>query len=164
MAITTVYLLDIKSVRRMIAVALSLSDDMVIDASDEIDTHQYTHFITVQVVSQNELGSQVFYDGTHEQEILSSVSEITISVNAYGDDSYQLINKLISSMNATSIYQMQRKMKMGFLRASQIKNLLTRTSGGQEQHSQVDLIFSIKKIIKADVQRGESVQIKTEVN
>lgn len=164
MAITTVCQLDMKSVRQMIAVALSLPDDMVIDASDEIDTHQYTHFITVQAASQNELGSQVFYDGTHEQEILSSVSEITISVNAYGDDSYQLINKLISSMNATSIYQMQRKMKMGFLRASQIKNLLTRTSGGQEQHSQVDLIFSIKKIIKADVQRGESVQIKTEVN
>lgn len=164
MAITTVCQLDMKSVRQMIAVALSLPDDMVIDASDEIDTHQYTQLITVQAASQNELGSQIFYDGTHEQEILSSVSEITISVNAYGVDSYLLINKLISSMNVTPIYQMQRKMKMGFLRASQIKNLLTRTSGGQEQHSQVDLIFSIKKIIKADVQRGGSVQIKTEVN
>ncbi|MBC9131319.1 hypothetical protein FcAc13_08350 [Frischella sp. Ac13] len=160
MTITTVQQLDMQGILKMIAVALSLPDDLVIDAANSIDISHYQEYMTVLALSQTEIGSQITYDSDNEVEIIHSVNELVLSVNAYGSRAFQLISQLISSMSLSFMKQWQRQLKIGFLRSSAINTLSTE----KPQQVQVELIFSISNIFKADVYIGESVQIITEVN
>lgn len=153
-----------REVRQMIAEVLSLPSELVLDAASQIDVSKLTHFVTVIDSYQNEIGSSVHFNGINEIESVSSVREVAISVNAYGLNAYDLINKLVSSMKISHIRQRLRKIKLGYLRASQVRHLPTAIAGGKEQRAQVDLIFSINHKIQANVNRGDSVQINTRVN
>lgn len=151
-------------VRQMIAEALSLPSELVLDANSQTDVSKLTHFVTVIDSYQNEIGSSIKFDGVNEVEHLNSVREVAISVNAYGSNAYDLINKLVSSMRICPIRQRLRRLKLGYLKASQVRHLPTAIAGGKEQRAQVDLIFSINHKIQANVNRGDSVQINTKVN
>lgn len=153
-----------KAVRQMMAEALSLPDDRVIDANSEVDVSAFSFFITVLAMSQNDLGSEIIYHGVDEVEMLSNLGELTLSINAYGVNSYEAINKLVMSMRLDFIYSRLKRMGVGYLRASQIRSLPASISGGKEQRAQVDLIFSISNQLKADVQRGDDVNINVKGN
>ncbi|WP_392561534.1 hypothetical protein RHO12_10400 [Orbus sturtevantii] len=164
MAITTTCQFDIDKIRQLIADILSLPKYLVIDISQSNDLTAYTQFITVLIKSQYEIGSEIDYDASSEIEIISSLNELTLSVNAYGANGYDEINKLVSSMNLTSVWERLKTMKIGYLRSSQIQHLSTDLPDVKEPCAHVDLIFSINNVTRADVKRGESVQIITEVN
>lgn len=153
-----------KAVRQTMAEALSLPDDRVIDANSEVDVSKISYFITVLMMAQDDLGSEIIYDGINEVENLSNLSEITLSINAYGQNAYEIINKLVMSMRLDFIYSRLRRLGIGYLRSSQIRNLPVAISGGKEQRSQVDLIFSISNKLKADVKRGDDVTINLQGN
>lgn len=164
MAITTVLRLDMKEVRQMIATVLSLPSDRVIDGNEEVDVSKLGFFITVLPIMQDDLGTEVIFNGVEEVEKLSNLSEMTVSVNAYGKNAYEVINKLVMSMRLDFAYRELKRIGIGFLRASQIRSLPTAISGGKEQRAQVDLIFSINNRLIADVNRGDSVEISIEGN
>ncbi|QHJ84908.1 MAG: hypothetical protein [Caudoviricetes sp.] len=148
----------------MIAEVLSLPENLVIDANSEVDVSALSYFITVIESYHSEIGQEINYDGDEEKEVLNSIREVTISVNAYGLNSYEIISKLTASMNLTPVWQALKDLGIGFLRSSQVRNLPTTIAAGKENRAQVDLIFSINHIIQADVRRGDYVQIKTEIN
>ena len=162
MAITTVWRLDMKEVRQMMAEVLSLPSDRVIDANSEVDVSKMSFFITVLVMAQDDLGSEIIYNGIEEVEKLSNLSELTLSINAYGANSYDAINKLVMSMRLHFVYSRLKKLGIGYLRSSQIRSLPVTISGGKEQRAQVDLVFSISNKLNADVKRGDTVQINVE--
>jgi len=164
MKITIVSQFDINKIRQLIADILSLPNYQVIDIGQPHDLTTYSQFITVLIKSQYEIGCEVDYDSSKEIETISSLNELTLSVNAYGTNGYDEMNKLISSMNLTSVWDRLKTMNIGYLRSSQIQTLSTDTSDVKEPCAQVDLIFSINNVTQADVKRGESVQIITEVN
>lgn len=164
MAITTAWRLDMKAVRQMMAEVLSLPDDRVIDANTEVDVSKMSFFITVLVMSQDSLGSEIIYDGDQELEKLSNLSELTLSINAYGINSYEAINKLVMSMRLDFVYSRLKRLGVGYLRASQIRSLPMAISGGKEQRAQVDLVFSINNRLNANVKRGDDVTINLQGN
>lgn len=162
MAITTVWRLDMKEVRQMMAEVLSLPNDRVIDANNEVDVSKMSFFITVLVMAQDDLGSEIIYNGDEEVEKLSNLSELTLSLNAYGANSYDAINKLVMSMRLNFVYSRLKRLGIGYLRSSQIRSLPVTISGGKEQRAQVDLVFSISNKLNADLKRGDTVQINVE--
>ena len=164
MAITTVWRLDMKVVRQMMAEVLSLPSDRVLDANAETDVSKLSYFLTVLAIGQSDLGSEIIYNGKDEVEMLSNLSELTLSINAYGIGSYEAINKLVMSMRLNAAYSRLKSMGIGYLRSSQIRSLPVAISGGKEQRTQVDLIFSISNKLNADVKRGDSVKINVEGN
>ena len=157
MAITTVSRLDMTEVRRMIAEVLTLPESIVFDANNMQDVSRLDRFITVLNSYQSDIGTEIKFDGVNEEEIASTARELTISVNAYGKNSYDLLCKLTESMRLTPVWQRLKHLGMGYLRCSQIRSLPTTIAGGKEQRAQVDLTFSINPIVKISVNRGDTV-------
>lgn len=144
-------------VRRMIAEVLTLPESIVFDANNMQDVSRLDRFITVLNSYQSDIGTEIKFDGVNEEEIASTARELTISVNAYGKNSYDLLCKLTESMRLTPVWQRLKQLGMGYLRCSQIRSLPTTIAGGKEQRAQVDLIFSINPIVKISVNRGDTV-------
>ena len=157
MAITTVWQLDMEEVRRMIAEILTLPDERVFDANNMQDVSELDYFVTVLNSHQLDIGTEIKFNGKDEEEIISTLKEVNISINAYGKNSYQLLCKLTQSMRLTSVWQRLKRLGMGYLRCSEIRSLPTAIDGGEEQRAEVDLIFSINSIIKANVKCGKTV-------
>ena len=145
-------------VRRTIAEVLTLPESIVFDANNMQDVSRLDRFITVLNSYQSDIGTEIKFDGVNEEEIASTARELTISVNAYGKNSYDLLCKLTESMRLTPVWQRLKHLGMGYLRCSQIRSLPTTIAGGKEQRAQVDLIFSINPIVKAQVNRGDTVK------
>lgn len=145
-------------VRRTIAEVLTLPESLVFDANNMQDVSKLDRFITVLNSYQSDIGTEIKFDGVNEEEIASTARELTISVNAYGKNSYDLLCKLTESMRLTPVWQRLKHLGMGYLRCSQIRSLPTTIAGGKEQRAQVDLTFSINPIVKAQVNRGDTVK------
>lgn len=157
MAITTVWRLDMVAVRHTIAEVLTLPKAIVFDANNMQDVSTLDHFVTVFNAYQSDIGTEIKFNGVNEEEIASTAKELTISVNAYGKNSYDLLCKLTESMRLTPVWQRLKHLGMGYLRCSQIRSLPTTIAGGKEERAQVDLTFSINPIVKISVNRGDTV-------
>ena len=149
-------------VRRTIAEVLTLPESIVFDANNMQDVSRLDRFITVLNSYQSDIGTEIKFNGINEEEIASTARELTISVNAYGKNSYDLLCKLTESMRLTPVWQRLKHLGMGYLRCSQIRSLPTTIAGGKEQRAQVDLTFSINPIVKAQVNRGDTVKFNLE--
>lgn len=149
-------------VRRMIAEVLTLPESLVFDANNIQDVSKLDKFITVLNVYQSDIGTEVKFKGVDEEEIASTLREVTISVNAYGKNAYDMLCKLTESMRFTFVWQRLKRLGMGYLKCSQIRSLPTAIAGGKEQRAQVDLTFSINPIVKAPVNRGDTVKFNIE--
>lgn len=150
------------AVNRTVAVVLQLPDDRVINAEDEIDVSSFDYFITVFNTYETETGAEIKFNAIDETETVTASREVTLSINAYGHNARQIIEKLVSSMRFSSTAKHFTKIGLGFVSSSQIRSLPTAISGGKEQRAQVDLIFScIHRLQDDDVNRGETVTILT---
>lgn len=146
----------------MIAEVLTLPESLVFDANDMQDVSKLDKFITVFNTYQSDIGTEINFKGVNEEEIASTLREVTISVNAYGKNAYDMLCKLAESMKLTPVWQRLKRLSMGYLRCSQIRSLPTAIAGGKEQRAQVDLTFSINPIVKAQVNRGDTVKFNLE--
>ncbi|OTQ75644.1 hypothetical protein B6C99_01035 [Gilliamella sp. N-G2] len=141
---------------------MTLPESIVFDANNMQDVSRLDRFITVLNSYQSDIGTEIKFNGVNEEEIASTARELTISVNAYGKNSYDLLCKLTESMRLTPVWQRLKHLGMGYLRCSQIRSLPTTIAGGKEQRAQVDLTFSINPIVKAQVNRGDTVKFNLE--
>lgn len=160
--VTTVSQLDMTEVRRIIAEVLKLPESLVFDANNMQDVSKLDKFITVLNVSQSDIGTEIKFKGADEVEIASTLCEVTISVNAYGKNAYDMLCQLTESMRFTVVWQRLKRLRMGYLRCSKIRSLPTAIAGGKEQRAQVDLIFSINPIVKSPLNRGDTVKFNLE--
>ena len=150
------------ALRHMIAEVLTLPESLVFDANNIQDVSKLDKFITVLNAYQSDIGTEIKFKSADEEEIASTLREVTISVNAYGKNAYDMLCKLTESMRLTVVWQRLRRLGMGYLKCSQIRSLPTTIAGGKEQRAQVDLIFSINPIVKAPVNRGDTVKFNIE--
>ena len=149
-------------VRRMIAEVLTLPESLVFDANDMQDVSKLNKFITVLNAYQSDIGTEIKFKGADEEEIASTLREVTISINAYGKNAYDMLCKLTESMRFTVVWQRLKRLGMGYLKCSQIRSLPTTIAGGKEHRAQVDLTFSINPIVKAPLTRGDTVKFNLE--
>ncbi|WP_141671589.1 hypothetical protein [Gilliamella sp. wkB292] len=141
---------------------MTLPESLVFDANNMQDVSKLDKFITVLNAYQSDIGTEVKFKGAEEEEIASTLRETTISVNAYGKNAYDMLCKLTESMRFTFVWQRLKRLGMGYLKCSQIRSLPTAIAGGKEQRAQVDLAFSINPIVKAPVNRGDTVKFNIE--
>lgn len=142
-------------VRRLIARVLSLPDDIVYDANDEQDLSSVPAFITVNIAYAQDLGYERQYAG--QVETINTVKNSTISVNAYGNNAYQLLEKLTASIKTSKAKSDIRKLGFQVLSSSQIRNLTGVISNAKEQRAQVDLIINHIHSISSRLDAGDDV-------
>ncbi|MCT9020829.1 hypothetical protein NMC40_18675 [Proteus mirabilis] len=162
MAITTLSRLDMKAVRRVIAKVSQLPEDRVIDGNGEADVSTWKYFISVNQLTSDPIGTEIKYDGLNEKEIITTTRETIISVNAFGNNAYLLLENFSSALSTHFVQQLFKDTGAGIVRKSQIRNLPTAISGGKEQRAQIDLTLSHNHRIEAPLNRGESVVVTTQ--
>ncbi|WP_392565690.1 hypothetical protein RHO15_08925 [Utexia brackfieldae] len=88
-----------------------------------------------------------------------STRNTTISVNAYGDCAYQLIEQLSTSLKLSSIKQRFKRLGISLLTTSQISRQSRNESEEKEPNAQVDLIFQHRYSVSSRLSRGDAVDI-----
>nr|WP_282562108.1 hypothetical protein [Providencia stuartii] len=162
MAITTLSQLDMRAVRRTIAEVSQLREELVIDGDDGVDVSDWEYFISVSRLPSEPIGTEIKFDATNEKEIVTSTYETSISINSFGRNAYLIIEKLSTSIRTSYAQQLFKRIGVGVVRSSQIRNLPTAIAGGKEQRAQFDLVLSHIHRIEAPLNRGESVVITTQ--
>lgn len=163
MQITTVSKLEMTEIKNLIAGILNLPESNIFDEDSVPDVSSLDRFVTVLNISQTEIGKEILYFGNEEEEVISTLKEATITVKTYGNDAYDLLCKLTESMKLTPVWQKLKKLRMGYLRCSDIENISTTSADETIRHAQVDLIFSINPIVKTEIKRGDNVNFIFEV-
>lgn len=151
-----------REVRRTIAKVSQLHEDDVIDGNGETDVSKRKFFVSVNQLTSDPIGTEINFDATNEKEIVTSTYETSISINAFGRNAYLIIEKLSTSIRTSYAQQLFKRIGVGVVRSSQIRNLPTAIAGGKEQRAQFDLVLSHIHRIEAPLNRGESVVITTQ--
>lgn len=148
-----------KAVRQTIATVLSLPEKLVFDADGEQDISGIPSFITVGVVTSQPIGSEYKFIADDEKEVITQSRVTTVSINAYGQNAYLIIEKLSSSLRTSFAQQRLKSAGATVLSASAIRNLPTAIAGGKEQRAQMDLTISHIHRIETQMNRAETVDI-----
>ncbi len=151
-----------REVRRTIAKVSQLHEDDVIDGNGETDVSKRKFFVSVNQLTSDPIGTEIKFDATNEKEIVTSTYETSISINAFGRNAYLIIEKISTSIRTSYAQQLFKRIGVGVVRSSQIRNLPTAIAGGKEQRAQFDLVLSHIHRIEAPLNRGESVVITTQ--
>ncbi|WP_235428354.1 MULTISPECIES: phage neck terminator protein [Xenorhabdus] len=143
----------------MIATVLKLPESVVLDADGETDVSDMQSFITVNRVTSEMMGEEYKFDAREEVEIITVTRESVISVNAFGKNSYLIIEKLATVLRTSYAQSLLTRIGAGLVRKSQIRNLPTAIAGGKEQRAQIDLTLSHIHRIETPMNQAKTVDI-----
>ena len=150
--------LDISRLRRAIAAALKLPETDVI--SGWLPEDERTSFITVDVISQTEIGTaKRRYDGKTETITSSLLS--TVSLSCYGNNALRVAAKLKTVMQSSRMIDALKAMNAGIVRFSDVRNLTATIGAEYEERGQFDCIISHNHIIETPLEPIEQVDVHT---
>ncbi|MDU6827758.1 MAG: hypothetical protein E6411_07285 [Campylobacter sp.] len=150
MDIKTIRALDLTGLRAMIARALNLPDDRV-RGSFAKELNDKVSFLVVALLTTTQKGRE--YKFKDETERITLTKEATVSINAYGRGSLAALEQLNAIFYTSWALNELKKIKMGLVAVSSIRNLSLIVSGGVEERGQIDVTISyIERIDKAQNQ------------
>lgn len=150
---------DISRLRKAIAAALKLPEAEVIGGWLPEDDDR-TRFITVDVVSQNEVGiARREYDG--KTETITSSMMSTVSISCYGNNALRVATKLKTLMQSSRVIDALKSMNAGIVRFSDVRNLTATIGAEYEERGQFDCIISHNHIIDTPLEPIEQVDVHT---
>ncbi|MDC9598829.1 phage neck terminator protein [Xenorhabdus anantnagensis] len=157
---TTLSQLDMRAVRQTIATVLKSRKELpVLDGDGETDISDMNHFITVNRVTSELIGEEYKFNADREVEIITVTRETIVSVNAFGKNSYLIIEKLATVLRTSYAQSLLTRIGAGLVRKSQIRNLPTAIAGGKEQRAQIDLTLSHIHRIETPMNQARTVDI-----
>ena len=140
-----------RALRKIIAEVLSLPEHLVIeDRLVEGFTKGESGFVVVSKLQSKEVGmAELDFDGDKEQETITTTAETLVQVSAYGNNSLALIEKLRSLLQSTYAQEKLKKIKVGLITLSDVKNLTFSFAAGYEERANLDLLLSHEITIQA---------------
>lgn len=142
--------LDLTGLRAMIARALNLPDDRV-RGSFAKELNDKVSFLVVTLLTTTQKGRE--YKFMDETERITLTREAAVSINAYGRGSLAALEQLNAIFYTSWALNELKKIKMGLVAVSSIRNLSLIVSGGVEERGQIDVTISyIERIDKAQDQ------------
>lgn len=134
----------------MIARALNLPNDRV-RGSFAKELNDKVSFLVVSLLTTTQKGRE--YKFRDETERITLTKEATVSINAYGRGSLAALEQLNAIFYTSWALNELKKIKMGLVAVSSIRNLSLIVSGGVEERGQIDVTISyIERIDKAQNQ------------
>ena len=155
-----------EALKQVIAKVLQLPDDRVFFAyqpakvyAEDEDEEEKEFFVTLNPITSVTLGTAYHFDGKKEQEVITQTKETTVSVNAYGTNANDLLQKLLGVLKTSLAVQSLNEAGMAIPRTSAIRNLSGVMGAGYEERAQVDLIVSHPYRLTTSLMRADSVEI-----
>lgn len=146
------------ALKQVIVKVLQLPDKRVLFSHQQVEVGAKA-FVTLGIVTSTPIGAGYRFDGDEEQEYITVSKETVVSVNAYGNNAFDLTQKLEGALRSSVAMHDLRKQGMAIARVSPIRNLPAALGGGYEQRAQMDLTVSHIYRLKTAMQRADAVEI-----
>ncbi|OAQ22231.1 hypothetical protein K457DRAFT_131417 [Linnemannia elongata AG-77] len=162
MATTTQQQFDMKGLRSLLREVLSLPSGAV-RPSYQAGPAGTEPCVIVSVLTSVEIGTtRQEFDGAREMERLSTARLTTVSIEAYGNNAYALMQTLMTLLQASSTQTMMRnRLNAGLVTLSPLRDLTTIVGAGPEERAQFDATFSHSDCVEIDLKRIEHASVLT---
>ncbi|BBE08582.1 Uncharacterized protein MCB1EB_0421 [Mycoavidus cysteinexigens] len=119
--------------------------------------------VIVSVLTSVEIGTtRQEFDGAREIERLSTARLTIVSVEAFGNNAYALMQTLMTLLQASSTQAMMRnRLNAGLVTLSPLRDLTTIVGAGTEERAQFDATFSHSDCVEIDLNRIEHARFTT---
>ncbi|BBE09608.1 Uncharacterized protein MCB1EB_1447 [Mycoavidus cysteinexigens] len=119
--------------------------------------------VIVSVLTSVEIGTtRQAFDGAREIERLSTARLTTVSIEAFGENAYALMQTLTTLLQASSTQSMLRtRLNAGLVTLSPLRELTTIVGAGSEERAQFDATFSHSDCVEIDLKRIEHASVLT---
>ena len=123
---------------------MNLPKDLVIAGRlPEGWTQGKSAFITIDKVSSKETGiTSTYFDDKNEIETMNTSALTTVQINAFGNNSVLMLEKLRSVLRSSYAQEAFASMKAGIVTMSDVKDIAAPFAAGYEERANLDLIIS----------------------
>lgn len=146
---------DVSKLRALIASRLGISPSLVIDAYKQIDMTNVPFYATVQQTTQQIQGTSTYMVG--EVEYIRMTRVVTYSINVIGKNAILWVERLQPSLRLNSSVNELKKMQIGILQMSSIRDLSLAIDSGFEERAQFDLVVSQDTVVREQLNNINSV-------
>lgn len=117
--------------------------------------------VIVSMLTSIEIGTtRQDFDGAREIDRLSTARLTTVSIEAYGNNAYELMQTLTTLLQASSTQSMLRtRLKAGLVTLSPLRDLTIVIGAGSEERAQFDATFSHTHIVEIEQRRIERATV-----
>lgn len=158
--INTVELFDPSRLRDLISKQFN-PPELVIQANTQVETTNKAFYITLQQVTSTPQGTRVYMPNDQEIEYSESTDNVLYSVQLIGKNSILLANRLKVSLRLTSSLNELKKMNIGILQISAVRDISLALDSGYEERAQFDLLVSQSTIVKEQLNHITNAEIIT---
>lgn len=152
-----------KALRNLLRKVLSLNDEQVRAANQTIKTGS-DPYITVRLLTSIPTGNAyITFDGEREKEQANTSYTSTVSLNAYGTGSYQLMLRVVAVLQLSQAATEFKKINAGLLSFSPIRDLSGMVGAGNEERAQVDMQITHIHKVETDLKRFDTVTVTPKI-
>lgn len=146
----------------LIAKALNVDESLVRDSYSKT-LNDKEAYLTLHLLTSTQKGREYkFFEG--EKEVITSTREAVVSVNAYGNNSNFIIEKLNACFYASEFLKGLKILGLGLVTVSPIRNLSLTVGGGVEERASIDLTLSHITRIEASQNEIKTANFGIKVN
>ena len=160
--INTVKLFDPSKLRELISTRFN-PPITVIRSNSQIDTTNMPFYATLQQVTSTPQGSRAFSKGDSEIEYSEFTDNVLYSVQLIGKNSILLANRLKASLRLTSSLNELKKMNIGILQVSAVRDVSLAIDSGYEERAQFDLLVSQSTIVREQQNHITGVDLEIDI-
>lgn len=159
--ITPQFLFDSAKLRKLIASIIGINENLVIPANSQIDVTNIPFYVTVQQVTSTPQGSRVYQSNVNETQYSKVTSNVLYSINIIGKNSLLWAMRLQPSLRLNSSVTELKKMNVGILQVSAVRDVSGAYDAAYEERAQFDLLLSQDTIVKEQRNNILSAEINT---
>ena len=162
--ISSQFLFDNSKLRTLIASRIGINANLVRNANTQVDVTNTPFYVTLQQTTSTPQGSRVYQDNVSEIEYSKVTSNVLYSIQIIGKNALMWANRLQPSFRLTSTLSELKKMNIGILQMSAVRDLSGAYDAGYEERAQFDLLVSQDTIVKEQLNNvlTAEIDIRTE--
>lgn len=146
----------------LIAQVLNVSENLIRDSFDK-SLNDKTAYLTLNLLTSALKGREYkFFE--NEKEVITSTREAVVTINAYGKNSNFIIEKLNTLFYSSEFLKGLKKIGLGLVAVSPIRNLSLIVGGGVEERANIDLTLSYINRVEVSQNEIKTADFYTKAN
>lgn len=159
MGINAVRLFNDADLRALIAKMFLPNIMPVFEGNTQFNTTRLKRYVVVTKPTSTPIGTSVRFDGDTETEYSTTRRESLYSITIVGLGAKEWADRFQPSWRLSSTVNELKKLGIGSLQMSSIRNLSGAFDSGYEERAQFDLLISVSTTVKSQLNAVNSVEL-----
>ena len=147
--------------RALIAKLIGINPSLVIQSNTQIDTTNIAFYVTVHLAASTPQGTSIKFDGTTEYAEVKS--NALYSIQLIGNNAKLWAERLHPSLRLSSSVNELKKLGIGILQISALRDTSIALDAGFEERAQFDILVSQTTIVKEQLNQINSVDLGLQI-